>query len=198
MNAGPFRTVSVIRGVRIGALGVWTGALLMTGAAAAVAFPTMRDLDPLLPAYGAYPQDHWSIAAGHIMRRVFGISDWTQLFCAGAVALTLGIEIALAGWKKLGMAWRVRGAVMLAAIACAAYSALVLAVRMNGQLDVYWEAARTGDIETAQSVKAAFDQGHVLARQLMTATFALVAAALVTSAIGSPCDAGACAPREDA
>lgn len=186
------------RAIRLGALGVWAGALLMTGATAAVAFPTMRELDPLLPGFGAYPEDHWSIAAGHIMQRVFGISDWTQVTCALVVVLTLGAEFCVVGWSRLGMAWRVRSAVMLAAVGCTLFSALALAPRMNGQLDVYWEAARIGEIATAQSVKAAFDQGHVFARQLMTATFALVVAALVTSAVGGNCGAGACGTREDA
>lgn len=185
---------SLARSLRIGALGVWAGALLLTGAAAAVAFPTMRDLAPLLPKFAAHPDDHWSIAAGHIMRRVFSISDWAQIACALVVLATLAAELFTVGWKRLGMAWRVRGAIALVAAQCLAYSALALAPRMNGLLDVYWEAARSGDIAAAQDAKAQFDRDHVLARRMMTGVFALVVAALLTSALSGA--RGANARRE--
>lgn len=183
------------RGLRLAALGVWAGALLMTGATASVAFPTMRELAPALPGYSAYAQDHWSIAAGHVMRRVFTISDWTQLACMLIAIGTLVVEATLVGWRRLGMAWRVRGGVIVLAAAAAGYSALFMAPRMNARLDEYWESARSGQIAAAQTAKFAFDEDHTLARRLMTGTFALVAAALLTSALGSACDAGACARR---
>jgi hypothetical protein len=181
----------MIRGLRIGALGVWAGALLMTGATAAIAFPTMRELGPTLPTFGAYPEDHWSIAAGHIMQRVFGISDWTQIACALVVAVSLIAEAASVGWRRLGIAWQVRGAVMLGAVGCSLYSVLVMSPPMNVTLDAYWEAAKAGNVEVAHANKAEFDSDHVLARRLMTATFALVVAALVTTAVGGGTARGA-------
>ena len=56
--------------------------LVMSGTMAAVIFPTMKQLQPVLPEFVKVPQDHWSLAAGLVMRKVFFISDAVQLVMA--------------------------------------------------------------------------------------------------------------------
>lgn len=197
MTPAPRLTTS-LRSARLVALGLWAGALLLTGAAAAIAFPTMKALDPSLPAFAAHPEHHWSIAAGHIMRRVFFVSDIVQLAAAAVVLTSLGVELRILRLRRTSMAWRVRALVMLGAVALALWQALVMSPGLNALLDAYWTSAQAGALEAAAQAKAAFDARHTGASRLLTATFALLCAAAIASILGASCDAGACRPEERA
>jgi len=67
-------------------MALWLGAVLMTGAAAAIAFPAMRELSPALIEFAGHEQDHWSIVAGHTMMPVFRVLDFATLALAAGVA----------------------------------------------------------------------------------------------------------------
>jgi len=142
------------------ALGLWLGALVMTGATAAIAFPTLRDLDPSLPVFEAYPRDHWSIAAGMVMARVFFVSDAMQMACGLVAAGTLGM-LFLSGTIARRRAAQVIRAALLFALLVSLLQYLIFPAREMAQdLNAFWNAAKAGDLETAERHRAAFDRAH--------------------------------------
>lgn len=52
------RLLSIAQCVNVTSLGLWCGCLLMTGAGAAVTFPTVKRLDPSVPSMSGYSGDH--------------------------------------------------------------------------------------------------------------------------------------------
>lgn len=161
------------------ALGIWLGALGITGAAAAIAFPTMRRLDPTLPGFEAV-SDHWRIAAGSIMQRVFLLADRVQIACAvvGAAGLAAAMLTARVGPARSPTALRLGG--LAIAVGCLGLSVLWLSPRMNSNLDDFWSEARAGRPETALAARARFDRDHPTASALLMGT----AAGLVLSIAG--------------
>lgn len=153
-------------------LAFWLGAVGMTGVTAAVAFPTMKEMGPTLPAFAAYSEAHWPIAAGSVARRVFDISAYVQVVCALVALVAGGLRVLVgAGPRPVArVVWT------LLAAACLGWWLVVLTPRMNINLDVFWEAARAGKLERAASAKAAFDMDHPLASRAISgaALFALL------------------------
>lgn len=159
-------------------LGAWLGMLIVSGAAAAAAFPTMRTLRPTLPGFGVPADDHWSIAAGHVMNPVFtGVS-------IGGVVLSL---TALAPWVGMSRARRVAAAGALA-LSVVTLAGVVMPMRVV--LGAYWEAARAGQVEPAAAAKAAFDALHPWSSRLLGAE-ALLAAGMLVLAVRSHARGGA-------
>jgi hypothetical protein len=166
----------------LAALGVWLGALVMTGAAAAIAFPTMRDLDPSLPAFASYPQDHWTIAAGMVMARVFFVCDAVQLACATVAGVSL-VGLYATGVVAKKRAAQVIRAAVLAALVVSLLQYLVFPAReMAEHLDTFWTAAKAGDLETADAARGAFDRLHPQASLRLSLHAAGVLIALVVGA----------------
>lgn len=171
------------------AAGLWLGAVAMTGAAAAIIFPTMRDLDPTLPAYEAFTGPHWRLAAGQVASKLFFIADAVQLGCIIICGLTLGI-IALAAdaWRR-PIAMALRLIALFAAVGLMTYSFARLGPRMNSNMYAYWAAAQAGDTETALIHQEAFDQDHPTASRVMVGSLAC-ALVLMTAGAFSATGAG--------
>lgn len=168
--------------VHLAAMGVWAGALGMTGAAAAIAFPTMRGLEPTLGVYSAYTEPHWRLAAGHVAARLFFVSDLVQLGCAGLAGATLA---ALVLGKRVPWPGRLAAArllVMTLILALASYRMFILAPRMDSNLARYREAAAAGRMDDAATSQGAFSADHPTASNVLTGTFVLVMAGLVIGA----------------
>ncbi|GAB5495692.1 MAG: hypothetical protein Phyf2KO_07720 [Phycisphaerales bacterium] len=160
--------------------GLWMGALAMTGAAAAVIFPVVKALDPSLPEYAAYSGPHWRLAAGHVASRIFLISDAVQLGCIIITGLTLGvIALSVEAWAK-PIVTGLRIIALLAAVSLMTYSFAFLGPRMNTNMVSYWDAAKTGDNESALAYQQAFDEDHPTASRVMVGSF-LCALLLTTS-----------------
>lgn len=186
-----------ISAVHFASLGLWLGALGMAGVTAAVLFPTMRELDPVLPAFGAYTGAHWSLAAGHGAAKVFAVSEFVQ-WAAGGLALAT-LVVSFLARKRAGIGIGVPGAIRAGMIAVAVgltlYQAAVLGPRMDRNMHAYWDAARAGESETALAHKAAFDADHPRASRVLTQTFSAVAIALVIGCWSAGC--AACARKPD-
>ena len=75
------------------ALCLWLAALILGGASAAVVFPTMKSVNPMLPDFPGFEADHWKIAAGMVQQRIFFVSDTVQFIAAIAAFLTLGLRL---------------------------------------------------------------------------------------------------------
>lgn len=168
--------------------GLWLGSLVMTGVAAAVIFPAVRELDPQLPAFSEYTGPHWRLAAGTVAAKIFLISDAIQLGCIIICGLTLGaVVITAEGWRR-PIATSIRLIALFGAVGLMTYSFSFLGPRMNTNMTSYWDAARAGDNEAAEQFQAAFDKDHPTATKLMIGSF--LCALLVTSS-GALAAAGA-------
>lgn len=155
----------------------------MAAATAAVAFPTMRDLEPRLEPFASYGGDHWPIAAGKIANRVFMIADAAQLVLAMLAAAGLAY---LAFRDRLG--GRLLGISRLLLLATAlglfGYQLFFLRPEMDVELRSYWDAARAGQTELAEASRAAFNDRHPTASNLMAATALAALGLSVTGAWG--------------
>lgn len=172
------------RTVYICALGLWLGALVMTGVAAAVTFPALKSLTPTLPAFAAYPNTdaaHGVIAGGHVVSRLFLISDAIQFAClCVAIVTTLVVFI---GLRRRNLspppAFVVRAALIGLLVAVLAYQLFVLAPGMKTTLMRFWSLAQKGDVAGADAARAAFDADHPIASTVMAVSAAAVAVLLV-------------------
>lgn len=164
--------------VHLGALGIGAGALAMTGAAAAIAFPTMKSLSPVLPGFKVDEAQHWSIAAGSVMNRVFGVADVILLGAVIAAAITLSGVAFIARRGIASMTGVLRCVAVVALCGAVGFGWFGLRPRMQGNLESYWSAAREARVEDAAKFKAAFDADHPRASMLLTMQFALCMTAL--------------------
>ncbi len=165
-------------------MGVWVGVLGMAGVSAAIVFPTMKGLDPLLGAYPLYTEPHWRLAAGHVAAKLFFVSDIVQLVCAPVAGLALVLMVLgkLVPWPSRLMAGRLVVFTLLMAIL--SYRFFVLAPRMDRELALYRASAQAGEMEPAAAHLAAFNADHPMASNVMGVTFGLGVAAAVLG-IGS-------------
>ncbi len=178
-------------------LGIWTGAIVMTGAAAAIIFPQMKALAPTLPSYPAMPQDtHWLLAAGHIAARVFRIADTVQLACA-LVVLATGVMLARSRAFSRSALGMVRAIALVAALLLAAYYLGVLAPRMTVHLHEHWRLAEAGDVAGARVHQDAFHADHPTSSRTLGATALCTLVAALLGA-GAPVVARGSAPKDQA
>jgi len=167
--------------VHLSALGVWLGALGLTGVAAAMAFPVMRDLEPTLGAYDAFPREHWPIAAGEIMIRVFQISDLVAVVCCTLAAGSLGLSL-IAGKLSLGRFWsRLRILLVVGLVAIQSWAVFALAPRMAHNAGEFWAAAKSGDVERAGEYRMRFGADHPTARRVSQTLVVVILATIVAA-----------------
>ncbi len=167
--------------VHLTALGVWAGALFGAGVAAAVAFPTMKGLDPTLGAYPDYTGEHWVLAAGRVAARVFLIADITQFVCA-FLAVGGFVLAAVAGDRVRSWLKFFRAGALGVAFLLVSYHLLIQGPRMDRDLRAYWDAAASGDNATARVHQDAFAARHGGASRIMGATFV---ATMLTLGLGA-------------
>lgn len=183
--------------VHVVALGLWLGTLVMVAAAAAILFPTMRSLDPRLPAFAAYDGDHWRLAAGRVGQQLFLVADAIQFACALAAAATFLAMAVFLGMGRGRASTILRALALSVAVAAAAGQIIVLAPSMNAALRAYWSAAAAGDTLAAAAHQAAFSDLHPYATALLAVGAIAVLGALIGAAtsIGSTPDAADESPR---
>lgn len=152
---------STARHALIAILGVWLGALVTVGVAAAIAFPTMKKLNPTLADFGAVG-DHWSIAAGSVFQPMF---IGMLIFATGAGILAS--VIAVMGIRGLtGLRRKLLITLVLLATLSAA-GTLFVARGMRANWLTFIEAAKAGDTTAAATARAAFDKDHPLSSSLL-------------------------------
>ncbi len=174
-----------LHAVHLTALGLWCGSLLMTGAAAAVTFPMLKKLAPTLPGYSGYTGDHWMLAAGHVVDRVFAISDVVQFVCAMLATASMLIAAVFGGlaWRRPGGGVMARAVILAAALMVLGYHLLVLTPRMGVNLKQYWALAAAGQTAEAETFRAAFSADHPMAQRVMASLALLSFAGLVLGAL---------------
>lgn len=188
---------SICTALNVTALGLWLGCVVMTGAAAAVIFPSIKALAPTAPAYAQYTGEQWLIVAGHAAARVFYISDIIQFACA-AIVLATTVALAMSDRGSLrGRASMFRHTMIAGAFAFFCYYFFILAPQMSFALHEHWQAAAAGDNERAARFKAAFDADHPSSSNTLGAIAVTLLAALLATAwprSGAPGAAPSSAP----
>lgn len=163
-GVGSGRSLLALHGA---ALGLWLGALGMTGVIAGIAFPEMRALEPALPGFAAYAGEHWPIAAGRVMNRAFGALLLVQVAACSTAAAALGVAWACGSAR--GRRWAVHGVVLSALVGLLVWQAATQRA-MGAELRAYWAAAEAGENERAAELRAGFDAMHRRAEAGMKAT----------------------------
>jgi len=165
----------ICESLHVALLGLCLGMLIMTVVVAVILFPTMRDLDPTLPAYAGFGESHADLAAGKVQSQVFFVADAAQLLTVGLAGLLL-IGAIVADARSMGrklLAVRVLTLAIL--MGSVGYYLFSLAPRMNEHLLAYWDAARIGETAAAADHRAAFNELHPVAETFMGANALLIA-----------------------
>jgi hypothetical protein len=153
--------------LHVAALGVWLGAVVMAGYAAARIFPMVKALDPRLADYGGYAGDHWLLLAGKVANSVLAGADVVQVVAAFVAVVTL--VVATTG-RTPTASLVARWATVLLVMGCLAYNLMVLRPRMSRNAEAYWSSALHGDNEGARTFQAAFTADHPAATRTMAGT----------------------------
>lgn len=189
MRIGRHGVRSLLLTLLASVLGLWLGLLVLSGIAAAVTFPTMRELSPSLMTFALYPGEHWRIAAGMVANGIFGAANTGSWVC-GVVAL---VAVTLLAASERGER-RTRALLMarwfvVVPIVVLAYNTMILRPRMDSNLSAFYEAARDGRVEAADTYRAAFEEDHPNASRVLGA----MALSVLLSIVGA--GAAARSPR---
>ena len=172
------RADSLLTALHTALLGVAAGVLIAVGAAAAVAFATSADLDITVVEYEAVDEPHNRLLPGLIMNTIFRVADAVVAGCILLGSAALVIAFARRGKAFLTPVGVLRLAAGTILLAITLFQTLLFRPALNDDLDAYHEAARAGDMATAEPRKAEFDQAHPKATLLLMAQLGLVGVAL--------------------
>lgn len=169
-------------------LALWFGGLMMTGLVAAMIFPTMRELGVQLDQFAAFdPTQHWKIAAGAVMEKVFFALDLVQGASVLIIVMLFILQITLLGHRLRSKINLLRGLLIVVLLCTTAWHVLVLAPRMNSNLRQFWTLAESGGVDAtghdAAHYQAAFDADHPTASTSLSTNAILVAGLVGVSAI---------------
>lgn len=167
------------------ALAIWFSVLVSAGVSAMSAFTALPDdeLGLRLERFAAYDETrHGQIAAGKVMEPIFTFVDVMQLTMGAIVLVTL-----IAQMTVFGMSWKrpanmIRIVCVVVASGLFLFRAMTIQPEMNQDLRTYWEAAKTGDVETASAAQGSFEAAHRRARPLFDATLLVLVVGIVASA----------------
>ncbi|MBL0927181.1 MAG: hypothetical protein IBJ11_05950 [Phycisphaerales bacterium] len=139
--------------------------LVCAGGLAAMVFPVLKRLGPHVPAFAAYPGDHWAIVGAAIM---------IPAFWASAAALASASVVNLAA----AFARRSRGKIVLAGLLAGAAGAHVwLVARMAALNNAFLTAAAAGRADDASAARASFQTLHPWSTAAIVAALVLLIAA---------------------
>jgi hypothetical protein len=146
---------------------LWVSALVTAGVSAAMSFPTMREFEVLVPRFSAYDESqHWAIAAGVLMERIFTFTDMVQLVAAALVLVGLAVGYSPGGRRFRQRMEMLRIVCVLSASLLLTYRVVLLAPQMNASLQRYWHAAEHGHAELAAKHRTEFQDKHPVASRI--------------------------------
>ena len=163
-------------------LGLWVGSLVLSAATAAMMFPMMKAIAPVLPEYAAYTGSHGLLLAGQIMSRVFFVQDVIELAALVGVAVILVGHFVAFRLSSRTLANRIRLAAGALLLVIVCYKAFIMAPRMYYNLGDFWAAAKVGDMAGADAAHAAFEADHPTATNLMATTLCALVVFIFASA----------------
>ena len=164
---------------------LWVSALVTAGIAAMNVFGTLPGLDLTVDRYPAVPpEEHGTLAASHVMERVFFTIDMLQFVAIPLVLVTLLLELVRRGAARRP-ANLVRAACLVVAAGLFAYHAFAVAPTMNRALRDRWTAAAAADLTAAEEHRARFNELHPIADTVLRVNLGLVLLGAIASAVAS-------------
>src|SRR5262245_13879982 len=166
------------------ALALWMSALVAAAIAAMAVFGTVGGLNLTMHEFASLPAPAQArIAGGMIMEKVFFTVDLLQFIAVPAAVLTLLVQLAL-----LGTSWRtpwnlLRTVCLLLAAGLFIIHATALAPPMNRDLRAYWNAARQGDLSSADAHLESFQSRHRIADGIFRGNLLLLLIVIPVTAI---------------
>ncbi len=157
----------VLTTVHCACLSIACGIVVATGVAAAIAFPTMRDMNPRFSDLAAL-DDQWMIAAGSIMARVFAI---TAMIAGGFIAVAVLAYIAqfLRESRRAFGATLIRTLLLAGLVGVFVHYAGFLLPEMNETFHALLDAGRANEIESVGRLREEFESMHPAASRDLTA-----------------------------
>ncbi len=176
----PDRVFRVARAVHVIVLSVWAGAIIVAGATAALAFPSMKRLNAGIP--GVDVAEEWRLVAGELMTPVFGGVYVYGGIGVGVIALVTGVAIMLRrpderrGSRRMRR-WLWAGSLVGALVLTGGMVATVGA--MNGEFEAMMQAAEDRQSERFTEHRETFDGYHGVITSAAGAHLGLVLASVV-------------------
>ncbi len=166
---------AILRPALIGTLAAWMALVVASGAFAAISFPAVRELSPLVPSMPVMSESHWKVVAGVPAQRNF------RLVQAAGWALGIGSVLLALGCRGMrgplaAVQW-ISHATAIALLAATQFIVMGPLDRLGFDLH---EAMRRGDLEASLAIDRDFTAIHRLATPMMSAM--LVALLLVAVA----------------
>lgn len=178
----PFRMKTppdtLLRPVLIGTLAAWMALVVASGAFAAMAFPAVRDLAPVIPSMPIMTESHWKVVAGVPAQRNFEVVQ-----AAGWLLGACSILLALACRGRPGFLAFVQWCAHLGAIAMLAFIQFEVVNPMNDLSARLHEAMRRGDLDAAHAIDRVFKAIHGFATPLMSVMVVVILVAMVVALI---------------
>ncbi|HVU64429.1 MAG TPA: hypothetical protein VHC70_10660 [Phycisphaerales bacterium] len=172
--------------VHLTSLGLWAGAVAISGATAAVAFPTLHDMKVRLPELpAAFEDDAYRFAAGAVAQRVFLITDIASFVCATLAGVTLLVLFVKRGVDRARPITYVRSLAYGVALASLAATLFVVTPGIIAASKNDLNAARVGDAAASAAARKASADLHPIAKNLLMAEFLGASVALFLGAFAS-------------
>lgn len=166
---------------------LWLTCVVTTGISAATAFTVLPKLNPFIPEYEAYEAiHHGRLLAGLTVEPVFRLTDLAQLILAPATVLLVLIQNALLKPPTF-LRWINLGTVLIA-ITLVLCRWIVIDPPMDRHLETYRDAARMGDLKTANAEQEAFNGWHRIAEPLWGSTGLLLLIGVASLGASIPSD----------
>jgi hypothetical protein len=177
--------------INVLSLTLWSGILVMAGAAAAFTFPTLKGLRLNVAGFTVPEADQWSLVGGMVAAKFFLVADIAGYVLGGLATVSLAILVfrrtslpPVLHMSRTHLAVRIITTALAMCILC--YQLFILAPRMNENLKGYWSSAAASPTPETQSAaakfKASFDVDHPEASKVLVAlAIATLAASLAAA-----------------
>ena len=161
------------------ALATWFGGVLFIAIAAPIIFRTVREGNPLLPTVLSVNLEgqHSTLLAGSIVGNLLAALMRVELICAGAILVTMAIQLSLR-WQDWAAA-APRVAMFVAAVVFTIYQWRVVWPRIEKYRQEYIEHA--DEPEVANPAREQFDKYHRESVLILTIVLALLLGMIVFS-----------------
>ena len=168
-------------------IALWLTCVVTTGVAAANTFSVLLKMNPIIPEYEAYDlARHGRLLAGLTVEPIFRMTDLIQMFLVPATLLLVVMQNTLIKPPTV-LRWINIGTVVIA-IVLVLGRWTVIDPPMDTHLQSYREAARIGDMQTANKEQESFNDWHRIAEPLWGATGLVLLIGLASVGASIPSD----------
>jgi hypothetical protein len=163
--------------VHVFSLACSLASVVLSGFFAAIVFPMMKNLKPVLPGVSVLASDHWKMAAGYPTAMVFYVSAAAQcvlLVCAGVALWVLARSTAYGVKSGSGAKWSVRGFVSTVSVWGVTQAAVIIPMSMA--LGRYRQEAAAGNEAGALTAQRVFQNFHNISSVMLLVIAAMLMA----------------------